>query len=193
MRETLIRELFKWKIFSKKLLLLSILLFFLLNVSGQTQERLLTITTGSFPIFLFNTLDEITTTGIEYTSYTRLNVHFVDEDAGGNLTGVQWKLSVQAATPTIEGTGGNFMALDKIEIRIVSVTAGRGDIVALPVNAGNYFELPAISQDVVENGINGFSDTEIVIEYRVGFPPNVMAGELPDFYMAFIEFRLQQQ
>ncbi|MFN8258737.1 MAG: hypothetical protein U0W24_23820 [Bacteroidales bacterium] len=192
MRGTFNKELTDWKFYLKKLQLLSILLLLKFNISAQTQERLLTVTTGSFPIFLFNTLDEITTNGIEYLSYTRLNVHFEDRDAGGILTGTQWKLSVQSATPTIEGTGGNAMSLDKIFLRVESVTAGTGDIVAAPINAANYFELPGMSQDIIINGVNGAANVEVVISYRVG-NPNLVAGEIPDYYMAFIEFRLQQQ
>jgi hypothetical protein len=192
MRGTYFKELRNRKFFFKKLFIISILFILKLNISAQTQERLLTVTTGSFPIFLFNTLDEITTTGIEYLSYTRINVHFEDRDAGNVLTGAQWKLSVQSATPTIEGTGGNAMSLDKIFLRVESITVGSGDIVAAPINAANYFELPNMSQDIIINGVNGAPNVEVVISYRVG-NPNFMAGEIPDYYMAFIEFRLQQQ
>jgi hypothetical protein len=173
---------------------LNLLVFFqsAIKMSGQTTTSVLNVSSGGYQVFFFNTINEFNN-GIIYNSTIRLRIRFEDRDAGNALTTATWKLSVESATPDIGGTGANFLNLNKVELRVESVSVGGTQTAGTNV----FFPLTAAYQELVHSGTNdvgfGLPEVEVVLSLQVGVPPNQMAGELEDFYMAFLDFFLEKE
>ncbi len=178
------------------IIIVNLLAFFPLEfkLSGQTTTAILNVTSGGYPVFLFNTFNEFNN-GLTYNSNIKLRIRFEDLDAGNVLIpGTTWKLSVESASPNIDGTAANFLNLNKVNLRVENVTAGATQSAGTNV----FFPLTAAYQEIANTGINGVGfnavpEVEVVISVQVGVPPNQMAGELPDFYIVFLDFFLEKE
>ncbi len=160
-----------------------------LSLSGQVTSRL-TIQSGSNINFNFQLLDHYNN-GVSYNNWTHLTVFF--EDLGNPLR--EWKLSVEATTPVIQGDAGNSLPLNTIEFSITG-----DDAAATYFNDVSHAVLSPVPTNLVEDGqqttVPGVL-TNLFISYHCGksvyVANNSLIGKTPDYYYAEILYTLEPE
>ena len=163
-----------------------ILIFCSFTMDSQVTSRL-RIQSGNNINFNFQLLDHYRN-GREFLNWTRITVFFVD--LGDPLR--EWKLSVSALSPQIDGDAGNSLPLNTIEFSITG-----DDPFATYNNDLIHAVLGAIDTDLVENGqqtlIPGIL-TNLNVSYYCGrsiyVPDNSLINQRPDYYYVEILFTL---
>lgn len=157
-----------------------------LSANSQVTSRL-TIQSGNDINFNFQLLDHYQN-GVSYNNWTRLTVFF--EDLGDPLR--EWKLSVQAMTPNIQGDAGNNLPLNTIEFNIT----GDDPLATYNNNAANAVLTSLANRNLVEDGqqtlIPGVL-TNLFITYHCGksvYVANSLIGNNPDYYYVEVLFTL---
>ena len=157
-----------------------------LSLNSQVTSRL-TIYSGDAVNFNFQLLDHYQN-GVSYINWTHLTVFF--EDLGDPLR--EWKLSVEAMTPNIQGDAGNLLPLNTIEFEI----SGDDPLATYNNNAGNAVLSQAPNRNLVENGqqttVPGIL-TNLFISWHCGksvYVPNSLIGSRSDYYYVEVMFTL---
>jgi len=193
-----IQNLFiRLKILNAVFTLLFIMIFWgvenIVSAQPNLTERIVNITSGNFPIFLFNTYTKLEN-GLNKVSYTKLNIHFNYTDGTGDHSPFRWKLSVMASTD-LSGTGGNTMNLNKIYLSVSYNSTCEELIVPATQNLAPN-SLPVVLtggyQDLILHGKNDITNGEVVVSYYVG-ETNQLLGEAPDYYVVYLDFYLSKE
>jgi hypothetical protein len=158
------------------------------GLSSQTYIEVLSVNAGGSPVFIFDNLNEFST-GLTYSNFIRIGVRFEYRDNTNALTSDTWKLSVGASTPDLSGTTGS-IPLDRIELRVVSITLGQATV---SLGAGAFFPLTALYREILQAGVNDIITAEVVLDIRAGVPPSSLIGYSPDYYLGFIDFFLDHE
>lgn len=165
----------------------------LLLFKGTAQDNFARLTTmiGSHIEFNFNTLDKYSS-GIRITDGTTLALTMQNLPAGSAVTG--WHLDVQSwlAQPTIDGSGGNVLPLNTIQIEATDANGnlagstffGLQDLAIAPgatlmTTAGLGAEVPA---DPNTHQIN--------LSYECGIANGSLLGSTSDYYTIEVEIIL---
>ena len=157
-----------------------------LSANSQVTSRL-TIQSGSDINFNFQLLDHYQN-GVSYNNWTGLTVFF--EDLGDPLR--EWKLSVQAMTPNIQGDAGNILPLSTIEFNIT----GDDPLATYNNNAANAVLTSLANRNLVEDGQQTLVPgvlTNLLISYHCGksvYAPNSLIGSNSDYYYVEVLFTL---
>lgn len=171
-----------------KLFFIALSFFLILGISSYSQNvtSRLRIESGGSIYFNFNSLEKYQT-GLEYTNWTKVSVYYIDTTDTGIPNASNWKLTVKAMSPTINGDAGNTLPLNTIEMQ------------ATGINAIYYgpFELTNIDNPLADTGLQTAPGvTNVYITYFCGKSktvPNSLLGKMPDYYYIDILLTLQQQ
>jgi len=118
--------------------------------------------------FIFNSLQKYES-GISYPNYTKIGVKYVRQPlpSGSDTT---WIMQFYANTPTIIGSGTNYLDLDVIKLT------------AVYQSEKDSAYLSSAYQTLVKNGKRGdFNSNVVTISYECGIT-NTLLYKKPDFY-----------